>query len=280
VRRDRLSILAVFDEAAGLVTREVGGWAGLAVLAALPLRFLEAHFLNRVLELGKHAGDYGHYLVSISWLVTLALPLAFWGRAVLAHAVVLALSGEGQSGRQTGRQTVRQAWKLPPAALAAGFYAFLFTQLLLLALSLTVAGAAAAVLLSGLAAATVHLQRRVGPFAPLATLFAHARPLRVYAGLLFLAALAFVVAAVNLAALFSLGLWAAGGLPGVELARWRALLSFSNPHFLLLLTAGATLAVEPFWIAALTVAVHRTRARQSGEDLRAWFEEISAGRAA
>ncbi|MEA2692596.1 MAG: hypothetical protein QOJ16_1983, partial [Acidobacteriota bacterium] len=97
MRRDRLSILAVFDEAAGLVTREVGGWTGLAVLAALPLRFLEAHFLNRVLELGKHAGDYGHYLVSISWLVTLALPLAFWGRAVLAHAVVLALSGEGQS---------------------------------------------------------------------------------------------------------------------------------------------------------------------------------------
>jgi hypothetical protein len=276
VRRDRLSILAVLDEAAALVTREVAGWAGLAVLAALPLRFLEAHFLHRVLELGRHAGDYGHYLVSISWLVTLALPLAFWGRAVLAHAVVLALSGEGQ----TGRQSVRQAWKLPPAALAAGFYAFLFAQLLLLAFALTLAGAAAAVVLSGLAAATVPLQRQVGPFAPLRTLFAHARPLRVHAGLLFLAAVAFVVAYVNLGALFSLGLWAAGGLPGVELARWRAVLSFSNPHYLLLLAAGATLAVEPFWIAALAVAVHRTRARQSGEDLRAWFEEIAAGRAA
>ncbi|HEV7517696.1 MAG TPA: hypothetical protein VGR07_15455, partial [Thermoanaerobaculia bacterium] len=109
--------------------------------------------------------------------------------------------------------------------------------------------------------------------------FAHARPVRVHAGLLLLAALAFVVAYVNLAALFSLGLWAAGGLPGVELARWRAVLAFSNPHYLLLLAAGATLAVEPFWIAALAVAVHRTRARQSGEDLRAWFEEIAAGRA-
>ena len=276
MRRDRLSTLAVLDEAAELVPREVAGWAGVAVLAALPLRFLEAHFLNRVFELGKNAGGYGHYLVSISWLITLALPLAFWGRAVLAHAVVLALSGE----RQDGRSMVRQAWKLPPAALAAGFYAFLFTQLLLLAFAFTLAGAAAAVVLSGLAAATVHLQERAGPFAPLRTVFAHARPLRVYAGLLFLAALAWVVAYVNLGALFSLGLWAAGGLHGVELARWRALLSLANRHFLLLLAAGASLAVEPFWIAALTVATHRARARQSGEDLRAWFEALSTERAA
>ncbi len=191
MRRERFSFLAVLDEAAELVTRELPGWAGLAVLTALPLRFLEAHFLNRVLELGKHAGEYGRYLVSVSWLVTLALPLAFWGRAVLAHAVVLALSGERRVGRQ--------AWKLRPAALAAGFYAFLFTQLLFLAFSATLAGAVAAVLLSGLAAATVPLQEKVGPLAPLGTVFRHARPFRVYAGLLFLAALAFVVAYVNLA---------------------------------------------------------------------------------
>jgi hypothetical protein len=272
VRGERFSFLAVLDEAAELVTRELSGWAGLAVLAALPLRFLEAHFLNRVLELGKHAGEYGRYLVSISWLVTLALPLAFWGRAVLAHAVVLALSGERRVGRQ--------AFKLRPGGLAAGFYAFLFTQLLLLAFSVTLAGAVAAILLSGLAAATVPLQEKVGPLAPLGTVFRHARPFRVYAGLLLLAALAFVVAYVNLGALFSLGLWAAGGLPGVELAHWRAVLSLSNRHYLLLLGGGATLVVEPFWIAALTVAVHRARARQSGEDLRAWFEEIAAERAA
>jgi hypothetical protein len=276
VRRDRLSTLAVLDEAVELLTRELPGWAGLAVLTAFPLHFLEAHLLNRVLELGKHAGEYGSYLLAISWWITLALPLAFWGRAVLAHAVVLTLSGE----RQTGRPAARQAWKLRPAALAAGFYAFLVAQLLFLALAVTVAGAAAAILLSGLAAATVVLQERVGPFAPLRTVLRQALPLRVYTGLLLLAGLAFVVAYVNLGALFALGLWAAGGIPGIELAHWQAVLSLSNRHFLLLLGAGATLAVEPLWIAALAVAVHRTRARQSGEDLRGWFEEIVAERAA
>jgi hypothetical protein len=278
VRRDRLSALTVLDEAAARVTRELPGWAGLAVLTALPLRFLEVHFLERVFELGKHAGDYGSYLRSISWWITLASALAFWGRAVLAHAVVLSLTGERGEGGE--REAGRQAWKLRPGALAAGFYAFLFTQVLLLTLGITLVGAAAALALSGLAAATVHLQEKVGPIAPLRTLFRQARPLRVYAGLFLLAAVLFVVAYANLAALFQLGLWAAGGLPGIALARWRAALSFSNRHFLLLLGAGATLAVEPFWIAALAVAVHRARARQSGEDLRGWFEEIAAERAA
>jgi hypothetical protein len=277
-RRDRLSALAVLDEAAELLTRELPGWAGLAVLTALPLRFLEVHFLNRVAELGKQAGDYGRYLFAISLAITLASALAFWGRAVLAHAVVLSLTGE--RGDRGDRQTVRQALKLRPGAWAAGFYAFLFAQLLFFAFLFTVLGAAAALLLSGLAAATVHLQERVGPLAPLGTLFRQVRPLRVYAGLLLLAAVAMVIAYANLGALFALGLWAAGGLPGVELARWQAVLSFSNRHFLLLLGAGAALAVEPFWIAALAVAVHRARARQSGEDLRGWFEEIVAERAA
>ncbi len=234
MRRDRLSALAAFDEATELVTRELPGGAGLAVLAALPLRFLEVHFLNRAFELGKHAGDYGRYLLTISVAITLASALAFWGRAVLAHAVVRALTGDagdtggaggigdaGGGGRDGDRQTFRQALKLRPGALAAGFYAFLFAQFLLLAFAFTVAGAAAAILLSGLAAATVHLQERVGPIAPLGTVFRQARPLRVYAGLLLLAGVAFVVAYVNLGALFTLGLWAAQGVPGVELARWQ-----------------------------------------------------------
>jgi hypothetical protein len=285
MRRDRLSALAALDEATELITGELPGGAGLAVLAALPLRFLEVHFLNRVSELGKHAGDYGRYLLAISVAITLASALAFWGRAVLAHAVVRALTGDvggggGTRGGDGDRPTFRQALKLRPGALAAGFYAFLFAQVLLLAFAFTVAGAAAAVLLSGLAAATVHLQERVGPIAPLGTVFRQVRPFRVYIGLLLLVGVAFVVAYVNLAALFALGLWAAQGVPGVELARWQALFSISNRHFLLLLGAGAALAVEPFWIAALAVAVHRARARQSGEDLRGWFEEVVAERAA
>jgi hypothetical protein len=272
VRHGRLSTLAVLDEAVEQVIREVPGWTGLAVLATLPLRFLEAHFLNRALELGGHAGEYGRYLTSLSWLVTLALPLAFWGRAVLAHAVTLVLAGERQPGRQ--------ALKLRPAALGAGFYAYLAAQVLVLAFAFTLAGVAVALVLSGLAVATVPLQERVGPLAPLRVAFREARPLRVFAGLFLLAVLAYGIAFANLVALFRLGLWAAQAVPGLDLTRWSAVLSLGNRHFRLLVAAGAALAVEPFWIAALSVAVHRARARQSGEDLRAWFEEIVAERAA
>jgi len=271
LRRGRLATLAVLDEAVERVCRELPGWAGLAALATLPLRFLEVHFLNRAAELGSHAGEYGRYLTSLSWLITLALPLAFWGRAVLAHAVTLALSGE----RQLGRRPLR----LRPAALAAGFYAHLAAQVLVLLFAFTVAGSALALILSGLAVATVPLQERVGPWAPLSTAFGNARPLRVHVGLFLLAALAFGVAFANLAMFFGAGLWVARALPGLDLTRWDALLSLHNRHFRLLVAAGAALAVEPFWIAALTVAVHRRRARQSGEDLRAWFEELTAERA-
>jgi hypothetical protein len=273
--RDRLSVLAVLDAAADLVTREVPGWAGLAILATLPLRFLEVHFLHRVLELGGGpggAGHYGRYLMSLSWWITLALPLAFWGRAVLAHAVSLAHAGE----REVGRRPL----KLRPAGLAAGFYACLAAQVVGLTFGFLGIGLVAAPVLSGLSAATVPLQERVGPLAPLRTAFGHLRPVQVYAGLLLVAALAAVVAFANLVALFVIGLWAAEALPGVDLARWSAVLSLGNRHFQLLLGAGAALAVEPFWIAALTVATHRARARQSGEDLRAWFEALSTERAA
>ena len=47
-----VSVTAVLDEAAELVPREVAGWAALLALTSLPLRFLEAHFLNRLFQLG------------------------------------------------------------------------------------------------------------------------------------------------------------------------------------------------------------------------------------
>src|SRR5262249_36589360 len=160
--------------------------------------------------------------------------------AVLAHAVTLSLSGDRQVGRQ--------ALKLRPTALAAGFYAYLAAQLLVLLFAVTFAGTAFALVLSGLAVATVHLQDRVGPLAPLPTPFRAVRPLSVQAGLFLLAAVAFGVAFANLAALFALGQWAAHGLPGLDLARWDAVLSLHNRHFRLLVAAGAALAVEPFWL--------------------------------
>jgi hypothetical protein len=41
-----------------------------------------------------------------------------------------------------------------------------------------------------------------------------------------------------------------------------------------MLTAGALVAVEPFWIAAHVVFVRKAGAQERGDDLRAWFEEL------
>ena len=41
-----------------------------------------------------------------------------------------------------------------------------------------------------------------------------------------------------------------------------------------IVTAGAIMLVEPFWIAAYVVFVRKAGAQESGDDLRAWFAEL------
>ena len=102
------------------------------------------------------------------------------------------------------------------------------------------------------------------------------RPFAPFLGLTVVFGLAVAIAALNLFFLFQLFLWLAGA-SGADLSWWKAALS-GNPQFQLLVLAGAVSAVEPFWIAALVAAVRRARARESGEDLFAWFAEIRSER--
>jgi len=94
--------------------------------------------------------------------------------------------------------------------------------------------------------------------------------------LLFVFALALLVAAINLHFLFGAGLWLAGGVAGVDRSTWGAVLSVHNPLYVVLILTGAGLLLEPFWLAALTAHVERVRARESGDDLRLWFAELRA----
>jgi len=87
-------------------------------------------------------------------------------------------------------------------------------------------------------------------------------------------AVAVLIVFVNLYFVFQIGLWLAGAIPGVDPTPWETVLSPDNRSFLLVLVAGAVLAVEPFWVAALTVFVHKARSRDTGEDLRLWFERL------
>jgi hypothetical protein len=268
----RIAVSAVLDEAAELVVREVPGWAGLLALTALPLRFLEVHFLNRLLQLGDSATQYVNHLVSLSWLVAFALLPAIWGRAVYAHACALALSGS----RSAAVPAARTALRLPIPALVSYAYAATVAELLLVLLGWTGIALPVLALFAGLAAATSYLQERPGPVASLLVPLRQARPLAPFVGLTAVFGLAVLLAWINLLALFRLGMWLASGTSGIDLSWWNVALGLDNRHFLLLVAAGAVTVVEPFWLAALVVAQRQARARESGEDLEAWFAEIRA----
>ena len=87
-------------------------------------------------------------------------------------------------------------------------------------------------------------------------------------------AAALVLAAINLFFVFQLGLWLAGGVIGADTTRWTGLLAASNLRFRYVLLAGAGVVVEPFWLAALVVYVHKLESRTTGEDLRLWFGRL------
>ncbi len=278
--------------------RTVPEWAAVLALASLPLRLLEVHFANRLLQLGAHAGGHLHHLLSISWLVTIALLPALGGRAVFARACALAL----QSG---SRVSPRLALRLPPAGLAGYLYAAMVWTGLFQALGWMILPLPLLALGSGLAVATAPLTgdandgtgasgagdgggtgsggappARPGPLASLAHVLRGAPPAATCVGLAVTFGAALAVAALNLYALVRLCLWLAGGLSGLDLAAWSLALGAGNRHFLLLLAAGAVALVEPFWLAALVVGVRAARARESGEDLVARFAELRAEEAA
>lgn len=280
--------------------RTVPEWAAVLALASLPLRLLEVHFANRLLQLGAHAGGHLHHLVSISWLVTIALLPALCGRAVFARACAMAL----QSG---SRVSPRLALRLPPAGLAGYLYAAMVWTGLFQALGWMILPLPLLALGSGLTTATAPLTSdaadaadagdagsaggagdgsggvspaRPGPLASLALALRGAPPAATCVGLAVTFGAALAVAAFNLYALVRLCLWLAGGVSGLDLAAWSLVLDAGNRHFLLLLAAGAIALVEPFWLAALVVGVRAARARESGEDLVARFAELRAEEAA
>jgi hypothetical protein len=279
----------VLDDAAELVVRKVPEWAAVLALASLPLRLLEVHFANRLLQLGAHAGDHLHHLLSISWLVTIALLPALCGRAVFARACAMAL----QSGT---RVSPGLALRLPGAGLAGYLYAAIVWTGLFQGLGWMILPLPLLALGSGLAVATAPLTRdagtahdgggtrggggeppaRPGPLASLARALRGAPPPATCVGLAVTFGVALAVAALNLYALVRLCLWLAGGVSGLDLAAWSLALGAGNRHFLLLLAAGAVALVEPFWLAALVVGVRATRARESGEDLVARLAELRA----
>lgn len=260
----REGALALVDDASDVVGR-LGPWVGLLWITAIPARLLLALFCLRLVELGAGAAGYGLLLTRLAYLALGAWLVSLWGRLVFVRACRHAL----ESARPLGLSGLR----LPPAELASYLFAALAIEVLFWALFLTGAAPVALLVAAGLAAAAAP-RAPVSLWQPLREVGASAGSLLVLLRLLLVFALAVVLAAANLHVLAHAGLWLAGGVAGQDTAAWKPVLSFSNPLYKILIAAGATLLLEPFWLAALSSHVERVRSRKSGDDLRQWFARV------
>jgi hypothetical protein len=249
---------------ADLVRRQAG-WVGLLVLTALPVRLLTAYLLWQAWRLGDDASGHGDALRSLAWLVLGAWVLSLLGRQVFVRACAIELDG--------ARPATRAVLRLRPAALVGMLQLALLIEVVFWVTLPLLLPALPLLVLAALASACPEGTEQ-GWTAPLRRLFQVARPLPMTVlGLGFLIALPVVV--INLHLLVRGALWLAGGAAGLDVAYWEALLSPMQPLYWAQLVAGATLVLEPFWIATAVVEARQARARSSGEDLRQWFGELT-----
>lgn len=263
--RSPLSVTSALDESIEVVAMTAAPWASVIIATALPYRFLQALFLDQLFEVGGSASHYGNLLGGTANLIVLSTVLALWGRAVYARVCRLAYS--------RGSAPHREAWRVPAPALLS----YVLTSSVAIVLGylglFTCIGIIAAVMFAGAAIGTMELNERVSLTEPFRLLFRYGRAVTLFA-LVFVFFCAVIVALVNLAAAFGLGVWAASAIGGFDAPRWQLLFSGSNRRFILMLIAGAFALVEPFWVAAHVVFVRKAGAEERGDDLRAWFEEL------
>jgi hypothetical protein len=264
--RTPLSTTSVLDEAADAVRLTAAPWAGLLVSTAIPYRFAQAIFADRLIAFGGDAVHYTHYLGTIASMTMAAFVLSRWGRLVFARAIRLA----SESGTSPGAEALR----LSPAALFNYVYLSAIAELLSLLTLVTFVAPALCTMLSGLAVGTAELNDVPSIAAPFRRIARYGRDLKIVAALMLVFVCALAVAAVNVAAAFSVALWLAGAAGGWDVHRWSILGSLNNHRFVLMIIAGAVIALEPFWIAAHVTLVRKAGAAESGDDLRAWFEEL------
>jgi hypothetical protein len=261
-----LSTTSVLDEATDIVSMVASPWAAVVIATSIPYRFLQALFIDRLIEVGGQASHYGVLLGTTANLAIAAFVLALWGRAVFARACRLAASrGEAPSA---------EAWRVSPVALASYIFTGTLAELIFYATLFSGIGTVVAAIVGGLAIGTMELNERASVFGALRLIGRYGRELRIVMALTLVFACAMVVAFINVMATFGLGMWLADVFLGADLSRWSVLFSGHNRRFVLAAIAGAWIAIEPFWIAANVVLVRKAGAAETGEDLRVWFEEV------
>jgi hypothetical protein len=261
-----LSTTSVLDEATDIVSMVASPWAAVVIATSIPYRFLQALFIDRLIEVGPDASRYGTLLGTTANLAIVAFVLALWGRAVFARACRLAASrGEAPAG---------EAWRVKPVALTSYIFTGTLAELIFYATLFSGIGTVLAAVVGGLAIGTMELNERASVLGAVRLIARYGRETRILTALVIVFACAGVVAFINVMATFNFGMWLADVFLGVDLSRWNALFSGHNRRFVLAGIAGAWIAIEPFWIAANVVLVRKAGAAETGEDLRVWFDEV------
>lgn len=245
-------------------------WVGVLVLLAMPGRLALVHLLLTLARLSEpRAHGDALTLLTGQWLLLWLIGL--YGRQVFIRACRIA-DGHGRWWEPFAVPLHHLLAHFTAAiVLAFVFFAGLWTIILppfLLPL------AALAAIAPGITPVSrTSFAWLTGPFHAMACILSPNALLLVVPA----CSVALALALLNLHYLAQLGLWL-GQLafsPDI-LARWDVLLSVVSPTYLTLLVAGASLAVEPFWLAILNAVSGKVRARSTGEDLFVWFSALQA----
>jgi len=263
--RAPLSTTSVLDEAADAVRIAAAPWLGVLILTSIPYRFAQAIFIDRLMEL-RDASRYGNYLTSLATMTMLAFVVSRWGRLVFARAVRLAT--------ESGASPKREALRIRFATFLDYLYISAFAEFVNLMLLIVCVTPALFTMFTGLAIGSAELNDHPSLATPFRHITRYGRNSKILFALMCIFICAIVVAMLNVAAAFAFGLWLAGSIGGWDAHRWALLISLANRRFLLVVIAGAIIALEPFWIAAHVTLVRKAGAEETGDDLRAWFEEL------
>ena len=274
MRNATLNTVSILNASTELTLRVASPWIGVLWLTALPHRLLQVYFLFQLTIL-MEPQHYVNYLWRLSGIVFVAFIISLYGRAVFVRACYLAESST--------RDTRLAPLKVPINDFVPYVYTALINELFFYLTSFTMVLFPIFIIYSGLAAATSY--GIGGPKfvdAPIKAIKA-AAPWRSLIALSFVYLFGTVMALINLFVLVEIALALGGDVLGAALPRWEYIFQASGfglfPKQLLtnlLLMIGATLIIEPFWLAANVDMIQKARARKSGEDLQMWFQDIKS----
>ena len=274
MRNASINAVSILNASTELTLRVASPWMGVLWLTALPHRLLQFYFIGQ-LGILMEPQHYVNYLWRLSAIVFSAFVVSLYGRAVFVRACHLAESST--------RDSRFEPLKVPLSDFVPYVYTALINEFFFYLTSFTMIMFPVFMIYGGLAAATSY--GIGGPKlldAPLKAIKA-ASSWRSLLALSIVFLFGTIMALINLFVLIEIALALGGQVLGSALPRWEYIfqpgwmsLFPKQPLTNSLMLIGATLIIEPFWLAANVDMIQKARARKSGVDLQLWFHDIKS----